>query len=154
MEIWDLTSLRVATFRRLVPPFEAVCQAHMAKRHLDDHAHTSCHYTPSQNCRLPTPEDERLLILVPEELSGLSCAKPALWFNRDELFWLPWRTAEIAWFKTRWASVKRRSAAIPLACKRAITVLVASVSITPRSSIWARSQTLCEKSGAKRADTI
>jgi hypothetical protein len=63
-EILDLTSLTLAEFQRLVPPFEAAFQAHMADWRLDGHPRTARRYTTYQNCPLPTPEDRLLFILV------------------------------------------------------------------------------------------
>jgi hypothetical protein len=64
MEVLDLTSLTVDEFRRLVPAFEAVFQAHMAEWCLDRQPHTTRRYTTYQNCPLPTPEDRLLCIVV------------------------------------------------------------------------------------------
>jgi hypothetical protein len=63
-EVLDLTSLTVDEFRRLVPPFEAAFQAHMAAWRLDGQPRTARRYTTYQNCPLPTPEDRLLFILV------------------------------------------------------------------------------------------
>ena len=63
-EILDLTSLTLAEFQRLVPPFEAAFQAHMADWRLDGQPRTARRYTTYQNCPLPTPEDRLLFILV------------------------------------------------------------------------------------------
>jgi hypothetical protein len=59
-----LTSLTVDEFRRLVPPFEAAFQVHMADWRLDGKPRTARRYTTYQNCPLPTPEDRLLCILV------------------------------------------------------------------------------------------
>jgi Helix-turn-helix of DDE superfamily endonuclease len=59
-----LTSLTVAEFRELVPPFEAAFQAHMTAWRLDGRPRTARRYTTYTNCPLPTPEDRRLFILV------------------------------------------------------------------------------------------
>src|ERR671914_301002 len=63
-EVLDLTSLTVDEFRRLVPPFEAAFQTHMADWRLDGRPRTARQYTTYQNCPLPTPEDRLLFILV------------------------------------------------------------------------------------------
>ena len=63
-EILDLTSLTLAEFQRLVPPFETAFQAHMADWRLDGQPRTARRYTTYQNCPLPTPEDRLLFILV------------------------------------------------------------------------------------------
>jgi hypothetical protein len=64
IELLDLTSLTVAEFQPLVPPFEAAYQAHMAHWRLDGRPRTARRYTTYQNCPLPTPEDRLLFILV------------------------------------------------------------------------------------------
>src|ERR671930_2085081 len=63
-EVLDFTSLTVAEFQPLVPPFEAAFQAHMARWRLDGQPRTARRYTTYQNCPLPTPEDRLLFILV------------------------------------------------------------------------------------------
>jgi Helix-turn-helix of DDE superfamily endonuclease len=63
-EILDLTSLTLAEFQRLVPPFETAFQAHMVDWRLDGQPRTARRYTTDQNCPLPTPEDRLLFILV------------------------------------------------------------------------------------------
>jgi hypothetical protein len=64
IEVLDVTSLTVEEFQRLVPPFEAAFQAHMAQWRLDGRPRTARRYTTYQNCPLPTPEDRLLFILV------------------------------------------------------------------------------------------
>jgi hypothetical protein len=59
-----LTSRTVDEFRRLVPPFEAAFQTHLADWRLDGRPRTARQYTTYQNCPLPTPEDRLLFILV------------------------------------------------------------------------------------------
>jgi hypothetical protein len=59
-----LTSLTLDEFQRLVPPFEAAFEAHMAAWRLDGRPRTARRYTNYQNCPLPTPEDRLLFILV------------------------------------------------------------------------------------------
>jgi hypothetical protein len=63
-EVLDLTSLTVDEFQRLVPPFEAAFEAHMAAWRLDGRPRTARRYTTYTNCPLPTPEDRLLFILV------------------------------------------------------------------------------------------
>jgi Helix-turn-helix of DDE superfamily endonuclease len=63
-EVLDLTSLTVAEFRQLVPPFDAAFQVHMAHWRLDGRPRTARRYTTYTNCPLPTPEDRLLFILV------------------------------------------------------------------------------------------
>ena len=63
-EVLDFTSLTVEEFQALVPPFEAVFQAHMAEWRLDGRPRTARRYTTYQNCPLPTPEDRLLFVLV------------------------------------------------------------------------------------------
>jgi hypothetical protein len=63
-EVLDLTSLTVEEFQRLVPPFEAAFQAHMASWRLDGQLRTARRYTTDKNCPLPTPEDRLFFILV------------------------------------------------------------------------------------------
>ena len=63
LEVLDLTSLTLDEFRRLVPPFEAAFQAHMAQWRFDDGARIH-RYTTYKNCPLPTPEDRLLFILT------------------------------------------------------------------------------------------
>jgi hypothetical protein len=63
-EVLDLTSLTVDEFQQVVPPFEAMFQAHMAHWRLDGQPRTARRYTTYTNCPLPTPEDRLLCILV------------------------------------------------------------------------------------------
>jgi Putative transposase of IS4/5 family (DUF4096)/Helix-turn-helix of DDE superfamily endonuclease len=64
LEVLDLTSLTLDEFRRLVPPFEAAFQAHMAQWRFDGQPRTARRYTTYKSCPLPTPEDRLLLILT------------------------------------------------------------------------------------------
>jgi hypothetical protein len=64
IEVLDLTSLTLAEFRRLVPPFEAAFQAHMAEWRFDGQPRTTRRYTTYTTCPLPTPEDRLLFILT------------------------------------------------------------------------------------------
>jgi Helix-turn-helix of DDE superfamily endonuclease len=63
-EVLDLTSLTVDEFQRLVPPFEAAFEAHMADWRRDGQPRTARRYTTDQNCPLLTSEDRLLCILV------------------------------------------------------------------------------------------
>jgi hypothetical protein len=63
-EVLDLTSLTLDEFRRLVPVFEGMFQAHMARWRLDGPPRTARRYTTYKNSPLPTPEDRLLFILV------------------------------------------------------------------------------------------
>jgi hypothetical protein len=62
--VLDLTRLTLEEFRRLLPPFEAAFQAHMAQWRFDGQPRTTRRYTTYQNCPLPTPGDRLLFILV------------------------------------------------------------------------------------------
>jgi hypothetical protein len=62
--VLDLTSLTVDELLRLVLPFEAAFQAHMAQWRLDGRPRTARRYATYENCPLPTPEDRLLFILV------------------------------------------------------------------------------------------
>src|SRR3977135_2281152 len=63
-EFLDLTSLTLAQFPRLVPPFEAAFQAHMAAWRLDGRPRTARQFSVYKNCPLPTPEDRLLFMLA------------------------------------------------------------------------------------------
>jgi hypothetical protein len=85
-EFLDLTSLTLDEFQRLMPPFEAAFQAHMAARRLDGKPRTARQFSVYKNCPLPTPEDRLLFILayvktyslqvVQGRLFGMGKAKP------------------------------------------------------------------------------
>jgi hypothetical protein len=64
LEMLDLTSLTLDEFRRLVPPFEAAFQAHMALWRFDGQPRTARRYSTYRTCPLPTPEDRLLFILA------------------------------------------------------------------------------------------
>jgi Helix-turn-helix of DDE superfamily endonuclease len=64
LEVLDLTSLTLEEFRRLVPPFEAAFQAHMAQWRFDGRPRTARRYITYRHCPLPTPEDRLLFILT------------------------------------------------------------------------------------------
>ena len=63
-EFLDFTSLTLDEFQRLVPPFEAAFQAHMAAWCLDGQPRATRRFTVYKNCPLPTPEDRLFFILV------------------------------------------------------------------------------------------
>ena len=63
-EFLDLTSLTLDEFQRLVPPFEAAFQAHMAAWRLDGKPRTAHQFSVYKNCPLPTPADRLLFILA------------------------------------------------------------------------------------------
>jgi Helix-turn-helix of DDE superfamily endonuclease len=63
-EVLDLTSLTLDELQRLVPPFEAAFQAHMAGWRLGGKPRTARRYTTYQSCPLPSPEDRLVFILV------------------------------------------------------------------------------------------
>src|SRR5437899_1448317 len=63
-EFLDFTSLTLDEFQRLVPPFEAAFQAHMAAWRLDGKPRTARQFAVYKNCPLPTPEDRLFFILT------------------------------------------------------------------------------------------
>src|SRR5215472_6433746 len=63
-EFLDVTSLTLAEFQQLVPPFEAAFQAHLAAWRLDGKPRTARRFTVYNNCPLPTPEDRLFFILT------------------------------------------------------------------------------------------
>jgi hypothetical protein len=63
-EFPDFTSLTLAEFQQLVPPFEAAFQAHMAAWQLDGTPRTARQFAVYSHCPLPTPEDRLVFILV------------------------------------------------------------------------------------------
>src|SRR5216683_1209276 len=63
-EFLDFTSLTLDEFQRLVPPFEAAFQAHMAAWRLDGKPRTARQFSVDKNCPLPTPEDRLFFILT------------------------------------------------------------------------------------------
>src|SRR5262249_48707371 len=64
MEFLDFTSLTLAEFQQLVPPFETAFHARMAAWRMDGKPRTARRFTVYQNCPLPTPEDRLLFMLV------------------------------------------------------------------------------------------
>jgi len=83
LEVLDLTSLTLDEFRRLVPPFEAAFQAHMAQWRFDGQPRTARRYTTYQNCPLATPEDRLLFILTYLKTSPLQVVQGRL-FGMDQ----------------------------------------------------------------------
>ena len=63
-EFLDLTSLTLEEFQILIPPFEAVFQAHMAVWRFDGTPRTARRFTVYNNCPLPTPEDRLFFLLT------------------------------------------------------------------------------------------
>jgi hypothetical protein len=64
MEFLDFTSVTLAEFQQLVPPFEVAFQARMATWRMDGKPRTARRFTVYKNCPLPTPEDRLLFILT------------------------------------------------------------------------------------------
>ena len=64
MEFLDLTSVTLAEFQQLVPPFEAAFQAPLAAWRLDGKPRTARRFTLYKNCPLPTPEDRLFFLLT------------------------------------------------------------------------------------------
>jgi Helix-turn-helix of DDE superfamily endonuclease len=64
MEFLDFTSLTLAEFQQLVPPFETAFHARMAAWRMDGKPRTARRFTVYHNCPLLTPEDRLLFILV------------------------------------------------------------------------------------------
>jgi hypothetical protein len=81
--VLDLTSLTLDEFRRVVPPFEAAFQAHMAQWRFDGRPRMARRYTTYKNCPLPTPEDRLLFILTYLKTSPLQVVQGRL-FGIDQ----------------------------------------------------------------------
>ena len=64
VEFLDFTSLTLDEFQRLVPPFEAAFQAHMAAWRLDGKPRAARQFAVYKNCPLPTSEDRLFFILA------------------------------------------------------------------------------------------
>ena len=64
MEFLDFTSVTLAEFQQLVPPFETVFHARMAGWRMDGKPRTARRFSVYKNCPLPTLEDRLLFILV------------------------------------------------------------------------------------------
>src|SRR3989475_11715956 len=63
-EFLDFPSLTLDEFQQLVPPFEAVFQAHMAAWRLDGKPRTARQFRVYKNCPLPTPADRLFFLLT------------------------------------------------------------------------------------------
>src|SRR5512145_2138945 len=63
-EFLDFTSLTLAEFQQLVPPFEAAFHARMAAWRMDGKPRTARRFTVYNNCPLPTPEDRLFFLLT------------------------------------------------------------------------------------------
>ncbi len=63
-EFLDFTSVTLAEFQHLIPPFEAAFHVHLAAWRLDGKPRTARRCTVYGNCPLPTPEDRRFFILT------------------------------------------------------------------------------------------
>jgi hypothetical protein len=64
MAFLDFTSLTLAEFQQLVPPFETAFHARMTAWRMDGKPRTARRFTVDNDCPLPTPEDRLLFILV------------------------------------------------------------------------------------------
>jgi hypothetical protein len=64
MEFLDFTSVTLAEFQQLVPPFEDAFHARMTAWRMDGKPRTARRFTDYKNCPLPTPEDRLLFILA------------------------------------------------------------------------------------------
>ena len=64
LKFLDFTSVTLAEFQQLVPPFETAFHARMAAWRMDGKPRTARRFTVYKNCPLPTPEDRLLFILV------------------------------------------------------------------------------------------
>jgi len=63
-EVLDFTSLTLEEVQILIPPFEAVFQAHMAAWRFDGTPRTARRFTVYKHCPLPTPEDRLFFLLT------------------------------------------------------------------------------------------
>ena len=66
LEFLDFTSLTLAEFQQLVPPFETAFYARMAAWRMDGKPRTARRFSVYNNCPLPTPEDRLLFISHPQ----------------------------------------------------------------------------------------
>jgi len=64
IEFLDLTSVTLAEFEQLIPPFEAAFHARMAMWRMDGKPRTVRRFTVYKNCPLPTPEDRLFFVLT------------------------------------------------------------------------------------------
>jgi hypothetical protein len=63
-EFLDFTSLTLEEFQRLLPPFDAAFQAHMAVWRFDGTPRTTRRFTVYKTCPLPTPADRLFFLLT------------------------------------------------------------------------------------------
>jgi len=63
-EFLDVTSLTLAEFQLLLPPFATALQTHMAAWRLDGKPRTARQLSVDKNCPLPTPEDRLFFLLT------------------------------------------------------------------------------------------
>ena len=77
-EFLDMTSLTLDEFQRLIPPFEAAFQAHMAAWRLDGTPRTARQFAVYKNCPLPTPEDRLFFLLTSLKTSALQVVQGRL----------------------------------------------------------------------------
>jgi hypothetical protein len=70
-EFLDCTSLTLAAFQDLIPPFKAEFHAPIAAWRLDGKPRTACRFTVYEHCPLPTPKDRLLFILTSMKTSAL-----------------------------------------------------------------------------------
>src|SRR3989449_9803248 len=64
IEFLDFTSVALAEFQQLVPPFEDAFQSRMAVWRMDGKPRTARRFTVYKNCPLPTPQDRLFFLLV------------------------------------------------------------------------------------------
>src|SRR5215510_8831849 len=64
IEFLDFTSVTLAEFQQLVPPFETAFPCHMAAWRRDGTPRSTRRFTVDKTCPLPTPEDRLLFILT------------------------------------------------------------------------------------------
>src|SRR4029450_8036523 len=70
--------LTLDEFQRLVPPFEAAFQAHLAVWRLEGKPRTTRRFTVYKNCPLLTPEDRLCFILTYLKTSALQVVQGRL----------------------------------------------------------------------------
>jgi hypothetical protein len=78
IEFLDFTSVTLAEFPQLVPPFEAAFHARMAAWRMDGKPRTARRFTVYQNCPLPTPEDRLFFVLTYLKTSTLQVVQGRL----------------------------------------------------------------------------
>ncbi len=64
IEFLDFTSVALAEFQQLVPPFEDAFQSRMAVWRMDGKPRTARRFTVYKNCPLPTPQDRLFFLLT------------------------------------------------------------------------------------------